>query len=461
MEPPPMFYRFQYVGPFLYARETMPEPAQLIRIGLRYREVTQEHGGALAFWENFCQPRIERVCGEVSKMDGSAPMTEIAERWAYGFHQTFTSLSLMFEAGMRLMAMLAEGGDGDGSLESQEIAQGGENATLAINREIWELAELARRTPVVSASLAREGGADALTSLREIPEAQPFVAAFDALIARHGSRSQGWELTQPTWRERPEAALSLVRAQMLSPGASPEDVAKASEQRRREARERALARLPAEKHAEFAELIAQAEGYVQIREGRAYWQMVLSGEVRGALLRSGARLVSSARIDRADDVFFLEPADFEQDASGDLRGLVAERRREWERLRKVVPPEKIGTLSAPAAPPEPGAGELRGSPASRGVATGTARIVHNPEDSSQLGQGEILVCVMTTPAWTPMFGIARAIVTETGGPLSHPAITAREYGIPAVVAVKDATSRIRDGQTITVDGTTGIVRLND
>ena len=103
---------------------------------------------------------------------------------------------------------------------------------------------------------------------------------------------------------------------------------------------------------------------------------------------------------------------------------------------------------------------MRGSAASRGVVTGPARIIQNPQDGERLRPGDILVCVMSTPAWTPLFAIAAGIVTETGGPLSHPAITAREYCIPAVVAVKGATERIREGQTITVDGAAGTVSLH-
>jgi pyruvate,water dikinase len=85
------------------------------------------------------------------------------------------------------------------------------------------------------------------------------------------------------------------------------------------------------------------------------------------------------------------------------------------------------------------------------------RLIERPDDGARLGQGDILVCRMTTPAWTPLFAVAGGIVTETGGALSHPAITAREYGIPAVVALPNAMTLLTDGQTITVDGTTGTV----
>ena len=87
------------------------------------------------------------------------------------------------------------------------------------------------------------------------------------------------------------------------------------------------------------------------------------------------------------------------------------------------------------------------------------RVLHSPDEGDKLQRGDILVCVLTTPAWTPLFAIAGGVVTETGGALSHPAITAREYGIPAVVALESATTRLKDGDLITVDGGAGTVSL--
>ena len=456
MEPPSMFYRFQYAGPFLYARQTTYEPERMMRAALRYREVAREYGGALMFWRSYCRPRIEQVCRDLAASDGSAPLLQTAELWGYGFHQTFTSLVPLFEPAMQLGAILGET-IGEISLDVAELTLAGENATQAIDSEIWELAELARAVPAVTLLLAADG--DVVAALRHEPAASAFVAAFDALIRRHGSRAQGWELTSPTWRECPEALLALVRARVESYGASPTDVAASSTARQQAAKERALAQLAEEKHAEFTKVLSQLDGYVNIREDRAYWQMVLSGEMRGLLLRTGARLVASGRIDRPDDVLFLEPDDIETGAASDLRSLVVERRREREVWRGVVAPATIGTPAAAQMAVEAAPNELRGSAASRGVVTGTARIIHSPEEGTRLRPGDIMVCVMSTPAWTPLFAIAGGIVSETGGALSHPAITAREYGIPAVVAVKDALARIRDGQTVTVDGAAGVVRL--
>jgi pyruvate,water dikinase len=292
--------------------------------------------------------------------------------------------------------------------------------------------------------------------LRAEPGAAAFVNAFDALIARHGRRSQGWDLTNETWRERPEAALALVRAQLGAERTSPAEVAASSAAKREQARDRVLSVLPAGKQAEFRGMVDLLDNYVTVREGRAYWQMVISGSVRGVLLRTGAALVKRGRIDEASDIFFLHREDIEGGA-GDLRPTVQERRAEWQRLHTVKAQSVIGTPGDNAAAAEARRADMRGMAASRGKVTGTARILQSPEEGSRLAPGEILVCVMTTPAWTPLFAIAGGIITESGGALSHPAITAREYGIPAVVALEGATTRIKDGQTVTIDGGTGRV----
>ncbi len=102
---------------------------------------------------------------------------------------------------------------------------------------------------------------------------------------------------------------------------------------------------------------------------------------------------------------------------------------------------------------------LNGNPASAGVITGVARVITSLDEAGRLKQGEILVCPATMPPWTPLFAIASAVVTDHGGILSHTAIVAREYRIPAVVGTKLATALIRDGQRVTVDGNEGFVRL--
>ena len=120
------------------------------------------------------------------------------------------------EANLRLNGLLAESAGTDAALIALEVTQGGDNASQAIDGEIGELARLARETPAVARLLASGATDEALESLRREPSAAAFVAAFDALIERHGSRSEGWELVLPTWRERPTMPLSLICAQLES-----------------------------------------------------------------------------------------------------------------------------------------------------------------------------------------------------------------------------------------------------
>ena len=462
LEPLSYFRRFQFAGPFQYVRMTQYEPERMLGIVPRYSEVAQQYGNALGFWQQYCRPRIQQACRDLADAPDDAPLSSLAEIWGYGWHQTFTSASLLGLASMHLTALMAESVGDDATLLAHEVTQGGDNASQAIDGEIHDLAALARRTPAVKRILELNPSGALLESLRREPEAAAFVADFDALIDRHGSRSQGWDIAQTTWGEEPEAPLALIRAQLESEGVSHAELVARSAASRRQATDGALARLPADKHAEFRQVVSELDGYVAVREGRAYWQMVITGEMRGLLLRRGAGLVGAGLVDRADDILFLVPEDFEGTGTSDLRGLVSERRREWERLCQILPPDVIGTpAEAPAAAAAPVVtpDQLRGAPASRGQVTGPARILRTLEDAASLRAGEIVVCVMTTPAWTPLFAIGGGVITETGGALSHPAITAREYGIPCVVAVKDATTRIRNGQIVTIDGASGLITL--
>jgi pyruvate,water dikinase len=195
------------------------------------------------------------------------------------------------------------------------------------------------------------------------------------------------------------------------------------------------------------------------------------------LLDAGRRLAAAGRLADPGDVFSLayeELQDALRDGKGDLRELVERRRRERDENRKLTPPPAIGTPPGEdglgenpmltkffGAPPEenPDPRLINGNAASAGKRTGVARVIPSIEASGRLQPGEILVCPATNPPWTPLFAVASAIVTDHGGILSHTAIVAREYRIPAVVGTKVGTSLIQDGQTITVDGDEGTVRL--
>ncbi|MCP3799297.1 PEP-utilizing enzyme [Allokutzneria sp. A3M-2-11 16] len=237
---------------------------------------------------------------------------------------------------------------------------------------------------------------------------------------------------------------------------------------------------------QFEKGVAEAEAMVEELAGRAGWRGRL---VRAALRRVralagvrelpkfcivlafsrareqlklvGAELAASGVIERADDVFFLDFHEAREALRGkDFTELVAARRADYdrERRRRHVPRMLLSDGTEPEAIGVAVDGALRGTGASPGTVTGVARVVLDPV-GAELHPGEILVAPSTDPGWTPLFLTAGGLVMEMGGPNSHGAVVAREYGIPAVVGVARATQEIVTGQTITVHGSSGSVEV--
>jgi pyruvate,water dikinase len=196
------------------------------------------------------------------------------------------------------------------------------------------------------------------------------------------------------------------------------------------------------------------------------------------LLELGRRLTSAGAIHRAEDVFWLTESELHELAealdSGSLQldartPVIDERRARIQAEGLHTPPPSLPpkvTLAGldfsrwlPARADEQSGNMLKGLGASPGRVTATARVLRGPEDFGEMKPGEALVAAITTPAWTPLFTLAAAVVTDVGGPLSHSSIVAREYGVPAVLGTGVATRRIRSGDVITVDGSAGVVTL--
>ncbi|BCJ75837.1 phosphoenolpyruvate synthase [Catellatospora sp. IY07-71] len=177
----------------------------------------------------------------------------------------------------------------------------------------------------------------------------------------------------------------------------------------------------------------------------------------------GEQLAAQGLLDDAHDVYFLDPADIRHGAPSQLRDIAVANRRDYERelRRRAIPRILVSDGEAvygPAA--ESGAGDaLRGTPVSPGTYEGLARVLDSPV-GARLRPGEILVAASTDPGWTPLFLLAGALVMEVGGVISHGAVLAREYGIPAVAGVTGATTLLRTGDRIRVDGNSGTVAVN-
>ncbi len=258
--------------------------------------------------------------------------------------------------------------------------------------------------------------------------------------------------------------------------APPEDVSRAARHQglveQREAAEAVCrAALSAQPRllARFDTLLEVTQRYAAIREEQARWLTLGWPVLRRIALRLGDVAHANGIIDRPDDVFFLTRRELEGRAS--LQEGVARRRVVWARQRRLAAPLTLGRPSrlveaavgqavtavrTPAGSRVP-EGAIVGHPASPGRARGPVRVVCGAEDFASFQQGEVLVARATTPAWTPLFARAAAVVTDGGSLAAHASLVAREYGIPAVVGTGDATVRLTNGQIVVVDGSAGVV----
>lgn len=190
------------------------------------------------------------------------------------------------------------------------------------------------------------------------------------------------------------------------------------------------------------------------REGTLYLIEEFFVVARHGMNEIARRLVDRGVITAAEDIMFLyyEEVTSALEAPMPLAEVVARRRRR-RGTAEAIWWDRGDSLDDSDA--------LRGTPGSSGRAVGTARIVHGPSDFGRLQPGDVLVCPYTDPTWTPLFGLAAAVVADTGGPLSHAAIVAREYGIPAVLGTGNGTSRLPDASRVLVDGSAGVVTVED
>ena len=227
----------------------------------------------------------------------------------------------------------------------------------------------------------------------------------------------------------------------------------------------ALAARPASL-ARFDGLLEVTQRYAILREAQARWFTLAWPLLRGCALRLGEELQGLAVIGRAEDVFFLVPSELHSTTS--LHAVVRERRRTWEHQRTLAAPLEIGSERGWMRKALAGSsrerdlsslpeGTIIGEPASSGRATGPVCLIRGVDDFAHFQDGSVLVARATAPAWTPLFGRAAAVVTDAGTLAAHASLVAREYGIPAVVATGDATTRLRDGQVVIVDGSLGVV----
>jgi len=336
---------------------------------------------------------------------------------------------------------------------------GVETRTLAVNRALEALAARIRSDPALADAFASHAAGELWAALEAQPAGRSLLAELRAFLDQYGHCEVGGTLqvAQPTWKDAPEVVLGLMQG-IARAEPRPQAGQPAWEAGRDELLAHPLLRLRPLRSA-FLDLLAEARYFPQLREDTRFYFMLPLPVLRRTLLELGRRLADVGVLDAPADVFHLKLGELEAVGAWPprradlLRALVVRRKARRAALdgTQLVDPRLFGQVEFG------GDALLRGTPGSPGVAEGPARILRDSAEFGKLRPGDVLVAPYTNPAWTPLFERAAAVVVDSGGPASHAAIVAREYGIPAVMATVDGTRRLADGQRVRVDGTAGVV----
>jgi pyruvate,water dikinase len=358
-------------------------------------------------------------------------------------------------------------------------------------RQLAHLAQLAHAKPAIRELLAR---IDETTPAELADLDAEFARAFSDYVEANGHRAIRFDVVDPNLAEMPHLLLRLV-ADQLEVQFSPDHVAEEARRRRSEAADEARSRLashPAADQERFERTLTRArEAYPTAEDKTWHTQAVETALLRYLGLEIGRRLVERSQLPTIDDVFFLEAEDarsalFDGDDRSETARM-ARGKRAWaianpgplmfgeppsgEPPFDLLPPAArfvnqaamwgFAQFFGSAGEQEHKEGVVAGTPASPGLYTGTVRVVMGEHQFAKIRPGDVVVCPVTSPVWSVVFPTMGALVTDSGGILSHPAIIAREHGIPAVVGTGNATDVLTDGQRVTVDGSRGLVELTD
>jgi pyruvate,water dikinase len=364
---------------------------------------------------------------------------------------------------------------------------GFDSAPILAEKSLYDLAMFARGQDELAGYLAQTRGKEiaAACASPSAPIAsqgswRAFTQGFREHLDRFGHTVYDLDFAKGLPAESPASLLDTLRYFVAGQGRSPYQRQAAATAAREQAAASLLKRLSGLRLRLFKRVLGWAQRSAPLRED-ALADVGLGWPVLRRMLReAGRRMVAAGALAEADEVFWLKAMEVEETARRldagqpveNYRRVIAERREIWEREQAVTPPVVLPLKGGsrvlgidfsswmPAHTSQASGATIKGIGASPGRVTGAACVIHGPDEFDQMKPGYILVAKITTPAWTPLFALASAIVTDVGGPLSHSSIVAREYGVPAVLGTGVATQRIHSGQRITVDGSGGIVTMS-
>ena len=454
------------------------------------KRITGELGmTVLNDWRETFEPQVLAECDEIMDYDYEGPTTAEVAAHVAGFYDRLVKLWTIhmrvnippMNAVFGLEDFLGELVGEDAIDQARLTLQGFENKTVETGHALWLLSRWVREDESLAEAVAASATVDGVVSV-DHARSDEFDERWQAYLDSYGWRSNRFiEISWPTWREEQGTALTQLKGFMGKPDSEDPFIAHREQAEERDELVAALeARVPEPARDDFRALLAMAQQYIPIAEDHNFTiDQKAHAVIRQGVQQFGKRLVADGVVDGVEDVFFLTLDEIRGIAGGNdgagLKALVTERRATHAQQEAMEPPPFVGTPPPEDAPIDPlvtkffGVGAppstdekvINGLACSAGVVEGTAKVLLSLDEADKLEHGDIMVCKATMPAWTPLFGIAGAIVADAGGPLSHCAIVAREYKIPCVAGTQVATAQIKDGMRLRVDGSAGTVEILD
>lgn len=345
------------------------------------------------------------------------------------------------------------------------------NITSEMGLELLDVADVIRPYPEVIAYLQQVRDDNFLEHLDKLKGGQETRDAIEAYLNKYGMRCAGEiDITKPRWREKPTTLVPMILSNIknFAPNASQRKFEQGRQealQKEQELVER-LQQLPdgEQKAKETKHMIDLIRTFIGYREYPKYGMINRYFVYKQALLQEAEQLVQAGVLREKEDIYYLtfeELREVVRTRKLDYQ-IISKRQEEYQCYEKLTPPRVLtsdgevvtGKYKRENVPAE----ALAGLAVSAGVIEGRARVIVNMAEAD-LAEGDILVTSFTDPSWTPLFVSIKGLVTEVGGLMTHGAVIAREYGLPAVVGVENATKLIKDGQRIRVNGTEGYVEM--
>ena len=426
-------------------------------------------------WEAFRIRGDALLDVDLSSLDDAALAAHLDEVWALALSVgPECEIAVLYYAHDIKLALagLLERWCGSGEGLYGEVSAGLEGSvTVAESQAIWEIAAAVRRLGPEAVALARSQNWPGFQSGASAAAAAEISRSFEDFRRAHRHRGANYkDMIYPRWGDEADLLWAHVKAFLETDSPSPAQINRTGAHRRVRAQSESIAGLggllaPLRKR--FLRWAFRLnEIYAGLRDNHRFYYDYVWYLVRRHFAEIGRRLAAEGKLAYPADIFFLVRTEIEALRCGglseaDAAARIAARRREWLETKKSPPPKFLRSGYVPDSSEivTTSSSRLKGLAASSGTVTGRARVVHDVTDLGRVVSGDILVTRQTDPGWTPAFSRLAALVLETGGVLAHGASLCREYGLPCVTAIEQATALIADGDLLRVCGADGTVEV--